>query len=223
MKKTITKIGLALTGVLVSATSFAHFGSKGPFGGGSVTCSVTKKDTVYIGTANGGVYAGTRKYDATAKDTIIASWSARPVGLKSGKIVGLAHTGKYAIAATADSGIFRFSGYVGKDRYWVKINKGLTSLDLTSVIALDANTLLAGTASGKLFKSTDLGDNWTEITNLTFAGSKVVGFERSANRLFLLTETKGVFYSENNGTTWSSLNDSNTLNIVRDRFSSYNI
>jgi photosystem II stability/assembly factor-like uncharacterized protein len=223
MKKTITKIGLALTGVLVSATSFAHFGSKGPFGGGSVTCSVTKKDTVYIGTANGGVYAGTRKYDATAKDTIIASWSARPVGLKSGKIVGLAHTGKYAIAATADSGIFRFSGYVGKDRYWVKINKGLTSLDLTSVIALDANTLLAGTASGKLFKSTDLGDNWTEITNLTFAGSKVVGFERSANRLFLLTETKGVFYSENNGTTWSSLNDSNTLNIVGGKSISYNV
>jgi photosystem II stability/assembly factor-like uncharacterized protein len=213
MKKTITKIGLALTGVLVSATSFAHFGSKGPYGGGTVTCSVTKKDTVYIGTANGGVYAGTRKYDATAKDTIIVSWSARPVGLKSGKIVGLAHTGKYAIAATADSGIFRFSGYVGSDRYWVKINKGLTSLDLTSVIALDANTLLAGTTSGKLFKSTDLGDNWTEVTNLSFAGTKIVGLSQSSKRVFLLTESKGIYYSENLGTTWASLNDIKTTNL----------
>ena len=214
MKKTITKIGLALTGIMLSATSYAHFGSKGPYGGGKVTCSVTKKDTVYLGTANGGVYSGVRKYDATAKDTIIVSWSAKPVGLKSGKIVGLAHTGKYAIAATADSGIFRFSGYIGSDRYWVKINKGLTDLELTSVVALDANTLLAGTASGKIFKSIDLGNNWTEITNLSFAGSKIVGFERSANRLFLLTETKGIFFSKNGGETWAAFNDVNTQNLL---------
>ena len=214
MKKTITKLSFVLASVaLTTTTALAHFGSKGPFGGGKVTCSVTKKDTVYVGTANGGVYAGTRKYDANLKDTVIGSWSARPVGLKSGKIVGLAHTGSYAIAATADSGVFRFSGKVGSDRYWVKINKGLTELTTTSVISLDATTLLVGTKSGKIFKSTDLGENWTEIKNLAFAGSKIAAFERSANRLFVLTETKGVFYSENNGATWTSLNDVNTLNI----------
>ncbi len=223
MKKIITKIGLALTGIMLSATSFAHFGSKGPFGGGKVTCSVTKKDTVYIGTATGGVYAGTRKYDATLKDTLVTSWSARPVGLKSGKIVGLAHTGSYAIAATADSGIFRFSGKVGSDRYWVKINKGLTDLEISSVIALDATTLLVGTKSGKIFKSADLGDNWTEITNLSFAGTKIVGFERSTNRLFLLTETKGLYFSENAGSTWSSLNDVNTANVEGGVTFAYNV
>jgi photosystem II stability/assembly factor-like uncharacterized protein len=214
MKKTITKLSFVLVTVVLTATSaLAHFGSKGPFGGGKVTCSVTKKDTVYIGTADGGVYAGTRKFDAKANDTIITSWSAKPVGLKSGKIVALAHTGKYAIAATADSGIFRFSGYVGSDRYWVKINKGLTSLDLTTVIALDANTLLAGTTSGKLFKSTDLGENWTEISNLSFAGTKIVGIQQGKNRLFLLTESKGVFYSSNLGATWSDFNDVSTQNL----------
>jgi photosystem II stability/assembly factor-like uncharacterized protein len=213
MNKKITKIGLALTGIMLSATSFAHFGSKGPYGGGKVTCSVTKKDTVYFGTAEGGVYSGVRKYDANTKDTIIASWSAKPVGLKSGKIVSITHTGKYAIAATADSGIFRFSGYVGSDRYWVKINKGLTSLDLSSVYALDATTLIAGTASGKIFKSTDLGENWTEIKNLDFAGSKIVDFKHDTNRVFVLTDSKGVFYSDNNGSSWSSLNDVNTQNL----------
>lgn len=213
MNKKITKIGLALTGIMLSATSFAHFGSKGPYGGGKVTCSVSSKDTVYFGTAEGGVYSGVRKYDATAKDTIIASWSAKPVGLKSGKIVSITHTGKYAIAATADSGIFRFSGYVGSDRYWVKINKGLTSLDLSSIYALDATTLIAGTASGKIFKSTDLGENWTEIKNLAFAGSKIVGFKHDTNRAFVLTDSKGVFYSDNNGSSWSSLNDVNTQNL----------
>ena len=222
MKKTITKIGLALTGIMLSATSFAHFGSKGPFGIGKVTCSVSKKDTIYLGTAEGGVYVATRKYDATLKDSVVTSWSARPVGLKSGKIVSLAHTGKYAIAATADSGIFRFSGYVGTDRYWIKINKGLTELAITSVVALDANTLLAGTKSGKLFKSTNLGDNWTEVSSLPFAGSKIVKIEFSPSRLFLLTESKGVFYSENNGTTWTSFNDSKTLNITGGNSMSYN-
>ena len=74
------------------------------------------------------------------------------MGLKSGQIVSLVHTGKYAIAATADSGIFRFSGYSGTDRYWVKINNGISNLDLTSVIAVTYSVLLAGTSNGQLFK-----------------------------------------------------------------------
>ena len=77
MKKTIIKLSLALTAVALTATSaLAHFGSKGPFGGGTVTSYVIQKDTIYVGTANGGVYAATWKYDAVLKDTSISSWSA---------------------------------------------------------------------------------------------------------------------------------------------------
>ena len=77
MKKTITKLSFALTAVVLTATSaFAHFGSKGPYGGGTVTSYVIQKDTIYVGTANGGVYAATWKYDAVLKDTSISSWSA---------------------------------------------------------------------------------------------------------------------------------------------------
>jgi photosystem II stability/assembly factor-like uncharacterized protein len=223
MKKIITKLALALTAVALSTTSLlAHFGSKGPFGGGTVTSYVIQKDTIYVGTANGGVYAATWKYDAALKDTSISSWSARPVGLKSGKIVSLAHTGKYAIAATADSGIFRFSGYVDKDRYWVKINKGLTDLNITSVSALDANTLIAGTSTGKIFKSTDLGANWTEVTGLAFAGKKVAGIELAGSRVFVLVEGKGVYYSDNQGANWTALNDANTENVLGKASFSYN-
>ncbi len=215
MKKTITKLSFVLVTVVLTATSaLAHFGSKGPYGGGTVTSYVVNKDTIYVGTANGGVYAATwTKGAVVANDSILSNWSAKPVGLKSGKIVSLTHTGKYAIAATADSGIFRFSGYVGSDRYWVKINKGLTTLDITSVIALDATTLIAGTTTGKIYRSTDLGNNWTEVTNVTFAGSKIIGFDRSPNRLFVLTENKGVYVSLNKGENWSSFNDKNTQNL----------
>ncbi len=223
MKKTITKLSLALTAVALTATSaFAHFGSKGPYGGGTVTSYVIQKDTIYVGTANGGVYAATWTKGATVNDSILSNWSAKPVGLKSGKIVSLAHTGKYAIAATADSGIFRFSGYVGSDRYWVKINKGLTDLNITSVSALDANTLLAGTSTGKIFKSTDLGANWTEVTGLAFAGKKVAGIELAGSRVFVLVEGKGVYYSDNQGANWTALNDTNTENVLGKASFSYN-
>ncbi len=218
MKKTITKLSFALTAVVLTATSaFAHFGSKGPYGGGTVTSYVIQKDTIYVGTANGGVYAAT-----VVNDSILSNWSAKPVGLKSGKIVSLAHTGKYAIAATADSGIFRFSGYVGSDRYWVKINKGLTDLNITSVIALDANTLIAGTSTGKIFKSTDLGASWTEVTGLAFAGKKVAGIELAGSRVFVLVEGKGVYYSDNQGANWTALNDANTENVLGKASFSYN-
>lgn len=224
MKKTITKLSFALTAVILTTTSaLAHFGSKGPFGGGTVTSYVIQKDTIYVGTANGGVYAATwTKGAVVVNDSILSNWSARPVGLKSGKIVSLAHTGKYAIAATADSGIFRFSGYVDKDRYWVKINKGLTDLNITSVSALDANTLIAGTSTGKIFKSTDLGANWTEITGLAFAGKKVAGIELAGSRVFVLVEGKGVYYSDNQGASWTAINDVNTENIPGKASFSYN-
>ena len=222
MKKTITKLTLFLAVLVSTSTALAHFGSKGPYGGGTVTSYIIKKDTIYVGTANGGVYSATWKYDATLKDSLLSSWSAKPVGLQSGKIVALAHTGKYAIAATADSGVFRFSGYVGSDRYWVKINNGLTDLELTSVIALDENTLLAGTKSGKIFKSIDLGNNWTEISTLPFASNTILGFELAGSRVFLLTEGKGIHYSDNQGETWTSINDQNTLNVLGRANFSYN-
>lgn len=224
MKKTITKLTFVLVTVVLTATSaLAHFGSKGPYGGGTVTSYVVNKDTIYVGTANGGVYAATwTKGAVVANDSILSNWSAKPVGLKSGKIVSLAHTGKYAIAATADSGIFRFSGYVGSDRYWVKINQGLTDLNITSVIALDANTLLAGTSTGKIFKSTDLGANWTEVTGLAFVGKKVAGIELAGSRVFVLAEGKGVYYSDNQGSNWTAINDVNTENIPGKASFSYN-
>jgi photosystem II stability/assembly factor-like uncharacterized protein len=224
MKKTITKLYLALTAVALTATSaFAHFGSKGPYGGGTVTSYVIQKDTIYVGTANGGVYAATwTKGTVVANDSILSNWSAKPVGLKSGKIVALTHSGKYAIAATSDSGIFRFSGYVGSDRYWVKINKGLTDLNITSVSALDENTLIAGTSTGKIFKSTDLGANWTEVTGLAFAGKKVAGIELAGSRVFVLAEGKGVYYSDNQGSNWNAINDVNTENISGKASFSYN-
>lgn len=189
--------------IFSSANTFAHFGSKGPYGG-TVTCSITYDTTVYMGTANGGVFEST-----TSK---LVAWRARPVGLKSGRITALTHSGKELYAGTADSGVYIFNGYVGTDRYWQKINNGLGNLQISSLLAIDSLTILAGTNNG-LFKTTNKGASWTQISNATLNGQLITAMVKSNDQLFLTALDKGVFISTDKGTTWTDFNDSNTLNI----------
>ncbi len=126
----------------------AHFGSRGPFGG-SVSVAISHDSTVYIGTFNGGVYEST--------NSRLTAWRALPVGLRSGKITALTHSGTNLFAGTLDDGVYIYSGVVGTDKHWVRISNGLTNLKVTSLVALDANTLIAGTESGGVYKTTDKG------------------------------------------------------------------
>ena len=184
--------------------SSAHFGSKGPYGG-TVTCSIVYDTTVYIGTANGGVFEST-----TSK---LVAWRARPVGLKSGKITALARSGAYLYAGTADSGIYIFNGFVGSDRYWKKINNGLSNLKIKSLLAIDSVTVLAGTDGNGIFKTTDKGATWTHIANSTLDNAVVTGFAQSGTKLFVTGSAQGVFISGDKGATWADFNDAKTLNV----------
>lgn len=199
--------------IISSYTLFAHFGSKGP-NGGSVTCSITYDTTVYLGTKEGGVYEST-----TSK---LVAWRPRPVGLKSGKITALAHSGKYLFAATADSGVYIFNGHVGSDRYWQKINNGLGNLKIRSLIALDSITILAGTEGSGVYKTVNKGASWTLVSSTPINGATITGFAKSANHLFLTSVNTGVFISSDNGNTWADFNDSNTLNITGTNSISFN-
>jgi hypothetical protein len=205
--------------ILISVNTFAHFGSKGPFGG-TVTCTAqgtilgNVSNQVFFGTSEGGVFVN--------KDAGLTGWTARPVGLKSGKISALAVTGSYVFAATADSGIFRFTGFVGSDRYWEKVNSGLGNLKITSLVSIDTITLFAGTDNGTIYKTINKGATWTVISGLPFGTSKITGLVRAGARIIAIAETKGVFASDDNGANWTSLNDVNTADIVGTKSLSYN-
>ncbi len=194
-------------------TSEAHFGSKGPFGG-HVSCIITTDTMAYIGTENGGVYEST--------NSMIQVWRARPVGLKSGKITALAHTGSYLFSATADSGVFRFTGYVGSDRYWEKVNNGITQLQMKSLLALDSITVLAGTDGGGLFKTINNGVSWNAVSSTPLNGAVITDMAKSTDRIFLSTLTGGIFISDNGGDNWMDFNDANTLGIGGSNRLSYN-
>ena len=189
----------------ISFSSFAHFGSKGPYGGG-VSCSITFDSTVYIGTFEGGVFIST--------NSKAEAWRSRPVGLKSGKITALAHTGKYLFAATADSGVYRFTGFVGNDRYWEKVNTGLGSLKITSLVAIDSSTVMAGTDGMGIFKTTNKGTSWVAVNNAILHHEEITALAKARNRIIHTSKDGGVYASDDNGATWIALNDESTDDIT---------
>lgn len=169
---------------------------------------------VYLGTEDAGVFESTNNQ--------LVAWRLRAVGLKSGYITALAHSGTQLYAATADSGIFIFNGFVGSDRYWNKINNGLTNLSILSLAAVDTNTILAGSNGGGLFKTSNKGQSWTAVNSNLLNGKEITALTKGGNRFFALVADGGVFASDDSGATWTSLNDANTLNITETEYFSYN-
>jgi len=213
--KNLFKKTLILISFLASAlVSEAHFGSKGPFGGHVATSFNWKDSLLIIGTNEGGVYF--------SSNPNIVGWQARVVGLKSGKITAVTHTGSYAFAATADSGIFIFDGRIGNDRYWNKVNNGLTNLNVTSLLAIDSITVLAGTDGGGVFKTTDKGKNWVAVNNHSLHHLDISKLVNVGNKVVSLSVDGGVWYTDNLGVSWKELNDENTAHIAGSTEINYN-
>ncbi len=203
----ITKSALKLLPVLIfiNTQSIAHFGSKGPFGGG-VSCVAVNDSVVYFGTFTGGVFQSI--------NSKLVAWSPRSVGLKSGKITALAHTGKYLFAGTADSGVFVFNGYAGSDRYWLKKNKGLSNLQITSLVALDSATVLVGTNGGGIFKTTDRGNTWFAVNNAILHHFEISAIIKAGDRVVHASIDGGVYATDDKGASWIDFNDEQTDDIT---------
>ncbi len=190
----------------------AHFGSRGPFGG-SVSVAISNDSTVYVGTFNGGVYEST--------NSRLTAWRALPVGLRSGRITALTHSGTNLFAGTLDDGVYIYSGVVGTDKHWVRISNGLTNLRVTALVALDANTLIAGTESGGVYKTTDKGANWKFLNSAWLNGTTITGLLKLGNRIIASSREGGVFVTKD-GNGWDSFSDGKTLDVGGTNSISYN-
>ena len=190
----------------------AHFGSRGPFGG-SVSVAISNDSTVYVGTFNGGVYEST--------NSRLTAWRALPVGLRSGRITALTHSGTNLFVGTLDDGVYIYSGVVGTDKHWVRISNGLTNLRVTALVALDANTLIAGTESGGVYKTTDKGANWKFLNSAWLNGTTITGLLKLGNRIIASSREGGVFVTKD-GNGWDSFSDGKTLDVGGTNSISYN-
>ena len=186
----------------------ARYGYKGIGNVGKTTSYAINSDSsFFIGTETGGVFQ--------ANNTNLDSWTSRSVGLKSGKISSLSYSGKYLFAATADSGVFRYSGKIGSDRYWLPINNGLSQLEITNIVSLDSITLVAVSKLGEVYVTYNKGDNWISQNNKFFQSITADKIYKVGKRLVVTSTFNGVYYSDDFGVNWKtfSINNSN-LNIT---------
>ncbi len=191
-----------------------QYSSRGLYGG-TINCGTVYDTNIYLGSDDGGVYQNTRQ--------TLNGWKSLSVGLGSGKVRALAHTGSYLFAGTADKGVYIYTGVSGLNRYWNPVNNGLTNQNIKALLALDSITVLAGTNGGGLFQTLDKGANWTNVNNSLFNNSIITGIVKAGSRIILTSQTGGVFASDDNGANWIDLNDVNTLGIAGTNSISYNV
>ena len=73
-------------------------------------------------------------------------------------------------------------------------------------LCVSGNSLLAGTADGGVYRSTDNGAHWT-TANTGLTGISVYIFAVSGTNLFAANDGVGVSLSTDNGATWTATNN----------------
>ena len=132
------------------------------------------------------------------------TWSALPDTFPQATIQELAVAPDGAVfAGTRSSGVFRSTDGGAS---WQPINNGLgASPDMTAFLFLPNGDVLASGFDG-VFRSGDSGDTWQKLGNVPVLGVKDL-VQDSAGNLFITMRGGGVAVSEDDGATWTSIND----------------
>jgi photosystem II stability/assembly factor-like uncharacterized protein len=211
---------------------------------GAVAVSESNPDVVYIGTGEscirGNIMAGDGVYKSTdggktwAHIGLAATENVSKIRVHptNPNIVYVAAFGKHG-APNADRGVFKSTD---GGRSWRKVlfrNDSTGAID----VSIDRNnpnviyaalwqayrneyTMSSGGAGSGLFKSTDGGETWTEITrNKGLPAAGIVGrigvavSGADGSRVYALVEhdSGGLFRSDDAGATWSLINDSRNI------------
>jgi photosystem II stability/assembly factor-like uncharacterized protein len=183
----------------------AHYGPRGLFGG-DVICGTHHNGTVYLGTAEGGVYM--------SANVQLTGWRVRNVGLKSGLVTDLYHNGNFIFVSTSNEGVFIFNGSAGgNDLFWNDRNTGLIHKNVSALGGIKNTTILyAGTSGNGLYTSTDEGVTWSNVNHPFFNNKHITSIEELNGRIVVATNDAGVFYTDDN-INWTDFNDLNTAGL----------
>ncbi len=94
---------------------------------------------------------------------------------------------------------FNISGFTN-------INGGLPT-KIWHSLAVEGNTLFAGTDTGRIYKSTNLGDSWVIANNGIPNTADVRSLAISGQNIFAGTSGHGLYVSKDGGNTWATKND----------------
>ena len=150
--------------------------------------------TCFTSTANGSILAGTEVSILKSTDNG-DTWNTT---LSSQTIRQMLMVNNGNIIASTSTGIFKS---VDDGNTWNVSNNGLTN---TNVVALNKNTLgvlFCSTINNKVFKSTDNGDSWIELSIIPASAIYCIS-SNSSNELYAGTFS-GLYKSTDDGNTWT--------------------
>jgi ligand-binding sensor domain-containing protein len=106
---------------------------------------------------------------------------------------------------TYDMGIYRSSN---SGVSWQEKNNGLTKFDIYSLICKHNGYIFSGPDYGTVERSTDNGENWTDLNNILPAGGGYHVFTINSDGIIFVGHEiiYGVYRSVDNGDTWTAFN-----------------
>lgn len=191
---------------------------------GAVNCVTPhpgNADILYIGAANGGIW---RTEDATSMNP---SWAFISPGLPSQSIgalefdpadasnqtlvVGLGRTSSFLGVGVGPRGVFRTTTGTAP---WTNIDLSgtFTNRDITG-IAAQGSTIVVSTSSGGIFRTTNTGTNWNQISGAVGTGLPIgnsfdlVRDPSNPNTLYTNAGSNGIYRSTNMGADWTIVSD----------------
>jgi photosystem II stability/assembly factor-like uncharacterized protein len=176
--------------------------TNGPFGENITSLAINGAGHIFAGTVYSGVFRSTVNGD---------NWNEINTGLTNPHVFALAINGDGHIFAGTFDGVFRSTD---NGDTWSEINAGLTNTFIFALAVNRNDVLFAGTGSGtrngvpvfgSVFRSTDNGEHWTEISSGLDSSSVWSLAINDSNDIFAGT-AGGVFRSTDNGDTWSEIN-----------------
>lgn len=143
-----------------------------------------------------------------------SNWTLSNNGITNGFVDAIVSNSSYVFCGLADrsqGGTQNIYRTADNGNTWEALNNGIGPVQVHSMFATDEYMLVAGN-NQTLYRSTDNGNSWTNVGLSNSIGSDVVGFAKSGNTLFLISENNGPYKSNDNGLTWSPASTGNTVN-----------
>ncbi|MBN8572171.1 MAG: T9SS type A sorting domain-containing protein [Ignavibacteria bacterium] len=164
--------------------------------GASVSCFHSYTTSIYVGTFGNGIYK---------TSNFGVNWTALNSGLSNGTINGITSTpggvGLTLFAATDDK-VFKSTN---DGLNWTYAG-GFSGGNYTRGIGFAGGNLFVATLGAGLQKSTNLGVNWTAVGGI-LANEYLTCFASSGTNLYVgVSPVKGVYFSSDNGASWSTFN-----------------
>lgn len=91
---------------------------------------------------------------------------------------------------------------------WTPANQNMTDYGITALAVnpKKPQVIYAGTVSGELFKSTNSGQSWNDITKKVPFKNEIKGIAiDSSETIYLLSERVGIMFSNNGGINWDMI------------------